>query len=383
MTTVLLEGAGGPRPGFDSYLIEVDSAGKATITKHRDVLFRPGEVGPSEPRNLGDWATPGITTLPTINWSSVSFQLRITHTTKPISAQLIEHDRLSVVERIVKGQVRDSLIVYESHRKLPPENGGSGSASSRGVAGRIVDRNVRFASYNARDTARTAHDSISPAAMRLNGVPAPPDSARLTGSILRIEPLGVELTLPPAWFGARDSTMRPTCGDIIRGTPDQRFVTARPMLDSLRSADGEWDREYSSVVDSILPFGDLVAQVGPEPFGRKLGANCFLDLQMRVYVLPTAQAWDDSVRRAPLTLGLTTARRFFASAVLASTDSVRWHIDWLHWDAWYTDYGSDANVQLYSTAIQDRTLVLVFMRAAWGGGAEDEQRFILQHVRFF
>ena len=219
--------------------------------------------------------------------------------------------------------------------------------------------------------------------VRLNGVPVPPDLARLTGSMLRIEPLGVELTLPPAWFGARDSTMPPTCGSIIRGTPDHRFVTARPMLDSLRNADGQWDREYSSVVDSILPFGDLVAQVGPEPFGRKLGADCFDDLQMRVYVLPTAHAWDDSVRTAPLARGLTTARRFFASAVLASTDSLRWHVDWLHWNARYTDYGAEANVQLYSTTVQDRTLVLVFMRAAWDRGAEDQQRFILQHLRFF
>jgi hypothetical protein len=92
---------------------------------------------------------------------------------------------------------------------------------------------------------------------------------------------------------------------------------------------------------------------------------------------------DDAVRASPLALGLTTARGFFGSAVLASSDSARWDVDWLRWDARYADYGAEANVQHYSTVVHDRTFVLVFMRARWSRDSEDDQRFILEHARFF
>jgi len=55
----------------------------------------------------------------------------------------------------------------------------------------------------------------------------------------------------------------------------------------------------------------------------------------------------------------------------------------LRWDARYADYGAEANVQHYSTVVHDRTFVLVFMRARWSRDSEDDQRFILEHARFF
>ena len=92
------------------------------------------------------------------------------------------------------------------------------------------------------------------------------------------------------------------------------------MLDSLRNAQGEWDREYSAVTDSVLPFASLVAQVGPEPFGA---GQCFGDLQMRVYVFPDAWKLSEQAKVA----GLRTAREFFPSATLVGRDSAQWHID--------------------------------------------------------
>lgn len=206
--------------------------------------------------------------------------------------------------------------------------------------------------------------------------PLPADSARLVGSSLIVEPIGLEVALPPEWFGAIDTTRVPSnCGHDVRGPVERRLVTSKPVLASLLNSTGEWDRVYSAVTDSILPFGSLVAQVGPEPFGAGI---CFGDLQLRIYVLP------DTSPLAPQAqaVGLRTARGFFPSAQLVSQDSSRWHISRLRWDAWYHDYGGEANVQIFMTGARGRNVALVFMHASLPGSpAQRDQRFVLEHVR--
>lgn len=206
------------------------------------------------------------------------------------------------------------------------------------------------------------------------------DSARIAGSTVAIDPLGLELTLPPAWVGDRDTAATsPSCGHHLRGAPARRFATSRPMLDSLQHATGEWDQEYSAVVDSILPFAQLVAQLGPEPFS---GGTCYADLQLRIYVLDSAPTTGTAEHAPSLAAGFRVAHGLFPSASLASRDSSSWHIDALRWIAWYSDYGAEANVQLYSIPIRNRVAVLVFMRVSGRGGlAERDQQFILDHVR--
>lgn len=203
------------------------------------------------------------------------------------------------------------------------------------------------------------------------------DSARVVGSTLVVDPIGVQIALPAEWFGAKDSVAGlPTCGHDVHGSVDQHLVTSRAVLDSLRRhAQGEWDREYVAVSDSMLPFENLVAQVGPEPLGNGM---CFLDLQMRVYVFPDAPT---DVSRSSAA-GLRAARAFFPSATLAARDSVEWHVERLRWDVSYHDYGGEANVEVFRTTVRGRGVVLVFMRASQAGGpAERDERFILQHVR--
>ena len=205
---------------------------------------------------------------------------------------------------------------------------------------------------------------------------APADTARLVGSMLVIEPAGIQISLPPEWFGAKDSiSWPPTCGHSVHGPIEQRLATAKAVFDSLRHrANGEWDREYVGVTDSMLSFAHLVAQVGVEPLGS---GHCFLDLQMRVYVFPTAV-----INEADTAAALRTARTFFPSATLAAHDSAQWHIDRLRWAAWYSDYGAEANVEVFRTSARGRTLVLVFMHTTQRGGpAERDEQFILQHLR--
>lgn len=203
------------------------------------------------------------------------------------------------------------------------------------------------------------------------------DSVRLVGSTLMIEPLAVSVALPPEWFGAKDTVSRlGGCGHVVHGPAERRLAISRPNLDSALDATGEWDREYSAVTDSILPFRDLLAQLGPEPFGR---GSCFTDLQFRVYV--TELAPDEITRRAAA-IGVATARGFFPSGAIVSRDSADWHIDRVHWNAWYSDYGTEANVEIFTTTVRGRTLALVFMRATFlGAPAERDQAFILSHIK--
>lgn len=64
------------------------------------------------------------------------------------------------------------------------------------------------------------------------------DTARLSGSVLVIEPLRIELSLPPEWFGGKDTvSWPPSCGHNVHGDAARRLAISRPMLDSLRTAD--------------------------------------------------------------------------------------------------------------------------------------------------
>jgi hypothetical protein len=54
----------------------------------------------------------------------------------------------------------------------------------------------------------------------------------------------------------------------------------------------------------------------------------------------------------------------------------------VRWDAWYSDYGAEANVELYSTRAKDRTLTLVFLHGTLGNGPADrDERYILANLR--
>jgi hypothetical protein len=113
---IIVEGASGPGRGLVSYVIRVDTTGKASITEHTsDPAHRFVGTGPTEPPNLGDWATPGVMTFMHFGGGAY-FQLRVTRRDTPISASLIRHNVRSVIECVVEGRIRSSLVVHEGHR---------------------------------------------------------------------------------------------------------------------------------------------------------------------------------------------------------------------------------------------------------------------------
>ena len=190
------------------------------------------------------------------------------------------------------------------------------------------------------------------------------DTARVMDSTLVIEPVGVSVRIPPVWLGSAPVRPYQTCGSRALGTVADRIHVDPTTFASLEHATGEWDSEYSAVADSILPFRDLAAQLGSRGFGH---GGCFAALLMRVYVTSlTARDIDDRARG----IGVATATSFFPSAKAFVTDSAGWHIARVRWDARYSDYGSDANVELYVQEIGPRRVVLVFMHSTWPEGGQ-------------
>lgn len=200
------------------------------------------------------------------------------------------------------------------------------------------------------------------------------DSAYAAGNRIYIEPVGVSFALPPYWVDSavRVASPRHSCGSGAKPTIQVGLSSDRHEL---ANATGEWDREYSTVADSVLPLWAAVAQVGGEPWGAKSG--CYADLQARVYVIDISSA---EVARCVEERGQTIANRFFRSTA-SVTDSSGWHIARLQWRAWYYDYGSTAHMDYYVRDVSGRSVVLLFMYADSMNPTRDDLSAILSSWR--
>jgi hypothetical protein len=205
---------------------------------------------------------------------------------------------------------------------------------------------------------------------------SPKDTARIEDGRLIIEPLGSSFVVPPIWLEAPNSprVKRKTC-DAHSELRSRIYITRESLL-RLPNAIGEWDKEFSSVVDSVLPFLGIVAQLGAEGWGAE--AQCSSDLQVRIYV--TGFELDRIGSRAK-TIGKETAGRFFPSAKVEEADTVGWRLQRVQWDAWYYDYGGPAYVEFLSRRIRGRTLTLVFMYSGGFEGPVSDRAIILQSFR--
>jgi len=199
-----------------------------------------------------------------------------------------------------------------------------------------------------------------------------PDSARIANGRLVVEPLGASFQIPPTWFDP--PTIKAACE--YNSLVSSRFHVTRETVAKLPHAIGEWDKEFSAVVDSIMPFSGTVAQFGSEGWGAE--SRCFGDLQVRVYVtdLPI-----DSLAARARTRASETANRFFPSMPVSEADTLGWKVQRLSWDAWYYDYGATAQVEFYSRRVRDKTVTLVFMHALAFNRAALDRDLILRSFR--
>ena len=204
-------------------------------------------------------------------------------------------------------------------------------------------------------------------------VQSPADSARVADGRLVIEPLRVSFEIPPTWLLPYTGYVPEGCG--THPLLCNRIHVSRESIAELRNAIGEWDREYSKVVDSVLPFDATVAQLGAE--GWSWGSSSFADLQVRAYVsdLPL-----DSIAARARTTGVKTANKTFPTGAAQESDTLGWRTQKIQWDAWYYDYGATAHVEFFSRRIGSRTLTLVFMYVGFDKATSD-RAIILQSFR--
>jgi hypothetical protein len=198
------------------------------------------------------------------------------------------------------------------------------------------------------------------------------DTARIADGRLVLEPLGASFQIPPTWFDP--PTIKGTCE--YNSPMKVRFHVDREAVAKLARASGEWDKEFSAVVDSVMPFSGTVAQLGSEGWGAE--SSCFGDLQVRVYVtdLPLDSLTTRARRRAS-----ETANRFFPATPVTEADTLGWRVQRLSWSAWYYDYGATAQVEFYSRRVRRKTITLVFMHALAFDRAALDRDLILHTFR--
>lgn len=169
--------------------------------------------------------------------------------------------------------------------------------------------------------------------------------ASLQDLSLSIHPVRMTLLIPSDW-----SEWYHESGNNIHLTS--------ASLAGLATAEGEWDKEYTEVLNSILPISACVAHLGGEGWGRE-AVSC-ADLQMRVYV------GNFSPEQTELRIhdkGMAKARAIGHRAVATNDMHHAWHVGKIQYDVWYGDYGGTAHIDLFSQAIKTQTVTIAFMYA--------------------
>ena len=199
------------------------------------------------------------------------------------------------------------------------------------------------------------------------------DSARLVDDRLVVEPIGLSLQIPALWLGRRGPPNLLLCDASPAGSVADRIRTDRRSFDDLRDLHGEWKREYSAAVNSILPFSALVAHLGGDPWNGNCGAP-----HMRIYVRDTtAEAVSKVAGR-----GVLAAEAFFKPVQRFDTDSAGWAVTRISWEAWYYDYGGTATLEFWSRRVGPKSVTLVFMYTPASHYWTSLKSQVLQSVRF-
>jgi len=195
---------------------------------------------------------------------------------------------------------------------------------------------------------------------------APTDRATRSELTITLHPSEANFSIPAEWLS------------WYKKYHNNLHLTSK-QLDSVRVATGEWDTEYATVVNSVLPFEDCVAQVGGEGWGKD-GVS-FGDVQLRVY---STQLSEEQLKVLVSVDGLSAAERFGSHAsLLPIADVDLWHRTSLKYELFYQDYGGTARVDFFTTIYEGKTFVLVFMYCDTGRfGAAEEVGSILRSFRF-
>lgn len=178
--------------------------------------------------------------------------------------------------------------------------------------------------------------------------------ALLSGNKLTLAPSGITISIPNDWlewnekfnnnFHLSSSDMRKVCHGI-----------------------GEWDTEYSQIINDMFPFPRCVAHIGGEGWGAD-GVS-FGDIQMRIYHL---ESNSDQVQLRIETLAPGAVEPLVddehstlgPKPTIGSIESIDgWKRLLIRFGRFYYDYGDTANVDVRFRSFNSETIVVVLMYA--------------------
>jgi hypothetical protein len=99
--------------GYIKYIVRIEN-GRLRIAEHMSDPTRThdsSKEGP-EPRNLGEWSRPGVTTLESDD-PHHKYQLIITHKERPANGALEHHRKTELVQVDAQGNVSQRLLLFE------------------------------------------------------------------------------------------------------------------------------------------------------------------------------------------------------------------------------------------------------------------------------
>jgi hypothetical protein len=185
------------------------------------------------------------------------------------------------------------------------------------------------------------------------GDPAKRPFSTREGTTITLRPSGAKFDVPQDWV-AWDKQF------------GNNFHLSRKELDAVARGYGEWDTEYASVVNAVLPFDRCCAHVGDEGWGRD--AVAFSDLQLRIYELTEKP---EALEKRIESDGIADVQRFSGKAPTIKHDlAATWRRTVLSFDRFYEDYGATANVDFRVRRFEGRTFVFVFMYTDYRSQAE-------------
>jgi len=176
------------------------------------------------------------------------------------------------------------------------------------------------------------------------------------GSTIRLSPIGASFRIPEDWL------------EWNRQFHNNLHLSRRE-LEKVKEATGEWDTEYSKVVNASLPFDHCSVHVGGEGWGAK-GVS-FGDLQMRAYVSDQSEMeLEKRISEHGFTAAKAVRKDSDAEAKIAADKVGEWDRIIITYCLWYGDYGGSGQVEFYISSFNGHTAVLVFMHAR---GAEQDK----------
>jgi hypothetical protein len=186
--------------------------------------------------------------------------------------------------------------------------------------------------------------------------------ATRNGRTIQLHPSGITFQVPQDWL-EWDTQFH------------NNFHLSHRELRSVRIAHGEWDSEYSSVVNASLPFEHCAAHVGDDGWG---GARWIICSFAGTSLCHSLSADDVLLMVKTQSFGVAQSiaaeQGYPAELTRFSTSTEQgWQKATITYPLWYGDYGGTASIDFYVKNVGHYRLVLVFMGP--GFGENEKSRF--------